>query len=272
MTELRPLGVAEILDGAVRLVRHNGRAVLSVSVPFAVVTTGLSALFQYATLESRDALTFGALGGLVLRAGLGAVLTGLLAPLFSSSLLGTRLTAGQSLRRVGRAAWSLLGLGLVVTVAEGAGLFALLVLGVWLWGIWAVAAPALALERTGVFGALGRSRTLVSGRFWRTWGVRALGYLLTSVLGLFIAIPFEVVAAVVSDSNPFDTAGGVSHPAVFVAILAAGTLISNALLAPVASAIDVLLYSDLRMRREGMDIVLGLPPAPGVAQAPVSAW
>jgi hypothetical protein len=46
-------------------------------------------------------------------------------------------------------------------------------------------------------------------------------------------------------------------------------------LGPIAAAIDVLIYTDLRMRKEGMDIVMALPPAPpvGSAQRPaVTAW
>jgi hypothetical protein len=269
---IRPLGVAEILDGAVRLLRRNARAALSISVPFAIVNTGLGALLQYATIDSQDAVTIAAVGGLILGAGLGAVLTGLLAPVYSSAMLGRRLSAGDALKMVGRKVWALLGLGLIVTLAEGAGLVALYVLGVWLWGIWAVAAPALVLESTGVRGALGRSRNLVRGSFWRVWGIRALGYLLTSVLGLFVTIPFAVLAGAVSSVNLFDTSGDTSNAAVFVTILSIGSLISKALLSPISSAIDVLLYTDLRMRREGMDIVLGMPPAPDVAQPVVSAW
>ena len=69
---------------------------------------------------------------------------------------------------------------MLVAVAEEAGLVALVVGGVWLWGVWAVAAPALLLEGVGPVRALRRSAQLVRGRFWRTWGVRALGWVLTS--------------------------------------------------------------------------------------------
>jgi hypothetical protein len=272
---LRPLGLGEVLDGAVRLARRNARSVLVVSVPYALIATLVTALLQYWTINSKDAATFAAVGTLLLPAGLGTVLTGLLAPLYSGDLLGHPITIGRSLRRVGARAVPLLALGLVIMVSEGAGLVACVIGGVWLWGIWAVAAPAFAVERIGIGDALSRSRALVRRTFWRVWGIRALGWFLIYVLTQLITLPFQLVAAAVTGVDLLDTNPQTSNAALFVAILSAGQLIAAALLAPVTSAIDVLLYTDLRMRKEGMDIVLGLPadPAPAAAGPPaVSAW
>jgi hypothetical protein len=270
---LRPLGLGEVLDGAVRLARRNARSVLVVSVPYAMIATLATALLQYGTINSQDATTLAAVGTLLVSAGLGAVLTGLLAPLYSSDLLGRPITIGDSLRRVGGRGATLFVLGLLITISEGAGLVACVVGGVWLWGIWAVAAPAFALERVGIRAALGRSRTLVRGTFWRVWGIRALGWFLVYVVTQLIVLPFQALALGVSGVDVLDTNPQTSHAALYVAILSAGQLIASAVLAPVASAVDVLLYTDLRMRREGMDIVLNLPldPLPAGPSA-VSAW
>jgi hypothetical protein len=249
--------------------------VLVVSVPYALVATLATALLQYGTINSQDATTLAAAGTLVVSAGLGSVLTGLLSPLYSSDLLGERITIGESLRRVGGRAAPLFLLGLLITVSEGAGLLACVVGGVWLWGIWAVAAPSFTLERVGIRTALGRSRTLVRGTFWRVWGIRALGWFLVYVVTQLIVLPFQALALAVSGVNVLDTNPDTTHAALYVALLSAGQLLASAVLAPVASAIDVLLYTDLRMRREGMDIVLALPtdPAPTAAGPPaVSAW
>lgn len=263
---LRPLGAAEVLDGAVRLVCGNLRAVLAIALPFAIARTAITGVLQYATLSAPNAAFFAAVATLVVASGIGVVLTGLLAPLFSSALLGTRIDARESLRRVGRSVLPLVLLTVVVTVAFGAGF----VVAVWLWGIWALAAPALALEHCGAFRALGRSFGLVRDAFWRTWGIRALGWLLTSVLGFLVTVPFEVIAGVVTGTDPIAGSTHVDSPGLYVAILSIGGLVAAALLGPVSSAIDVLLYTDRRMRREGMDIVLGLPPLPAPAAAP--AW
>ena len=52
-----------------------------------------------------------------------------------------------------------------------------------------------------------------------------------------------------------------SDAGVYLAITAVGTLLSTIAVAPVSAAVDVLLYLDLRMRAEGMDIVMTLQPA-----------
>jgi hypothetical protein len=263
---LRPLGVAEILDGAVRLVRRNARGALAISAPFAVVRTAVVGALAYATLGSNDATTLSLLGTLLVTVLFGTLLTGLLTPMFSGDLLGIRVSARDALRRVGASALPLLALAVIATVAEGAGLVALAVGGVWLWGLWAVAAPALVAEHTGTFGALRRSARLVSGTFWRVWGTRALGWVLTSVLGLLITLPFQALASYVVSYNPFDTGSSVDNAGLYVAIMSIGGVLATTLLTPVSSAIDVLLYTDLRMRKEGMDIVMTLP-APARAAA-----
>lgn len=271
---LRPLGAAEILDGAVRLVRRNLRAVLTVSVPYAVVATVATALLQYGTLSAQDAATLSALGGLLVTACLGTVLTGLLSPLYAADLLGVPIGAAESARRVGPRGWALLPLGLAIVIAEAAGLVALLFGGIWLWGLWAVAAPAFALERVGIRRALGRSVELARGTFWRVWGLRALGWVLTSVLAELIVLPFQALAGAVSSVDPLHPASSSGSTGLYVTVLAVGQLISVALLAPVSAAVEVLLYTDLRMRKEGMDIVLALPEVPEAALAgpPVTAW
>lgn len=258
---LRPLGTAEILDGAVRLVRGNARSVFAVSVPVAVAATLLRSLLALAQLNSTGA-SFGALLGGVLTTGwTSTVLTGLLAPLFAASLLGRRTTVRATVARPLRTIGVLLVLGVVIAVSETAGLVALAVGGVWLWGVWAVAAPACTTEGLGVRAALGRSNQLVHHLFWRTWGIRALGWVVTTVLTLFVSLPLQLLADAVTGNRAFDTSG-ITDAKLYVAITAVGGLIAAAVVAPVSAAIDVLLYTDLRMRKEGLDIVLGLPAAP----------
>lgn len=272
---LRPLGVAEILDGAVRGVRRNLRAVLTIAAPYAVVRTVASALLQLGLSGSTSATLLQALDVVLIAGVLDVVLAGALAPVFTEELLGRRVSARRAVARVGRHWVWLVLLAVIVAAGETAGLIAFIAGGVWLWGVWAVAGPALVVERTSAFGALRRSFRLVSGTFWRTWGVRALGFVLTTVLGALVTVPFEVLAGLVSDFNPFDTTNGnPAYPALFVWITALGGLVSALLIGPISAAIDALLYVDLRMRREGLDIVLNMPPDPLAAGPPVavSAW
>lgn len=263
-TPLRPLGAAEILDGAVRGVRRNFRAVAAIAVPFALVQSAAGALLILALSHSSPLNSLVLLGGQAIALAVGTVRTGVLAPVFAEDLFGRRVVAGAAVRELGRRWFPLVLIAVVATIAEVGGLLPFAVLGVWLWGVWAVVAPALVLERTTLGRAFGRSFALVRDNFWRTWGIRALGWVLTTVLGALIVIPFEVIALLVTDTDPGDSAASIGNVGVFVTIVAVGTLLQAIVLGPVTSAIETLLYVDLRMRREGMDLVLELPKTTAV--------
>jgi hypothetical protein len=272
---LRPLGVGDILDGTFTMIRRNPRVMLGMSATVAVLHLLLVAVFEIAinrlgdlnvtsadgsnsaagvgSLLSADAgslVTF--VAGLVL----GSVLTGMLTIAITQDVIGVRLSFGQAWARVRPRIWPLLGLVALTLVLEFLGLIPCLVLGVWLWGIWAVAVPAFMVEGTTIRGALGRSRTLVSGTFWRVWGIRALGTIIASVIGGFISAPF-VIVGLIAGSNIFsDTGGNRPLPVLLLLLVAVGSAVSATFTAPIRAGIDALLYVDLRMRKEGLDIVL----------------
>jgi len=261
LVPLRPLAVTEILDGAVRVVWARRAAVFALAAPLAVAVAVVRALASYASVGDLSFALPSLAAQLLLPALLGTIVTGLIAPVVSGAAIGDDVGPGDSVRRVAGLAPGLVVLAVVLTVCEGVGLTVLLVGGAFLWGIWAVAAPAAVAERLGPFAALRRSFTLVRGDFWRAWGTRALGWLVTYVVAAVATVPFELLALAVSGGDPFEDAS-VDRPLLYLAVVAIGQVIACLLTVPVSSAIDVLLYLDLRMRREGMDIVMALPPAP----------
>ena len=131
---------------------------------------------------------------------------------------------------------------LVVGVGVGLGLVLLIVPGVWLGTIWGLALPVLVIERTGVFGALGRSRALVSGRFWAVLGLLVLAFLVTLFsAGLVGAIAGAFAAAAGADA---EAAGAVGA-------LVSGVA-SMVFAVPVASSMLFVMYVDQRVRGEGL--------------------
>jgi hypothetical protein len=250
---LRPLGLADILDGAVRVVRRNPRVMLGLSVLFAVarglVVTGLelAGVSSVANLE---------LLGSVVGALLGAVLTGMLTLVVTQDVLGERLDLAAVWARVRGRTWALVGLSIVTGLLEYLGLFVLV--GVWLWGIWAVAVPALMVERTTIRRALGRSYTLVNGMFWRVWGIRALGWLMLTVIGLVVIVPFDLIGLALDSSSLSNVFNGDGIPLALLIVQGVGAVLSTTVTAPVRAAIDALLYVDLRTRREALDITVQL--------------
>jgi hypothetical protein len=121
-------------------------------------------------------------------------------------------------------------------------------------------APDLGLfvpARVGVGGALTRSWRLVRGRFWRTFGILLFAGVVASIVGYVIqAGLFLLVGAVAAWA---DSGAGGGATAVAISLAVAGTL--GAAIATVAtlsfvSAVLAMLYLDLRVRREGLDLWL----------------
>jgi hypothetical protein len=284
---LRPLGLGDILDGSFKAIRRNPRVMLGLSALIAVAQALIVAafsLFAFAALgnikvaDAGDATASTSLGplvgtesvqlaGIVASTLLGSILTGMLTIAITQDVLGVSLTIGQVWERVRGRIWPLLGIAVLTTILEFVGLLLCIAPGVWLWGIWSVAVPALMVEKTTIRGALRRSKQLVGGTFWRVWGIRALGALIATFIGGFLVVPFEIVGLLV-DNDVFSADAGSNHvPVLFLVLTAVGSALSATFTAPIRAGIDALLYVDLRMRKEGLDIAL----QHAVMQAPPSA-
>ena len=89
-----------------------------------------------------------------------------------------------------RALLPLIGLAVLLTLAVWFGFLLLFVPGVMLAIIWSVAAPALVIERTGVFAAMSRSRALTRGARWRIFGLVVLIYAIYFVASSVLSLAF----------------------------------------------------------------------------------
>jgi len=132
------------------------------------------------------------------------------------------------------------------------------------YALWALSPPALLLENLSVFGALRRSWRLVRRSFWRVLGIMFLTALLVGILSGVISFPFAVISSLLGllQDRPYE-----SFPLTLVQLLVSqiGSVISGAILYPLTAAVTALLYIDLRMRTEGLDVEL--MRATGDAQA-----
>ncbi len=152
---------------------------------------------------------------------------------------------GQLFRSVTPIWLPLIGLSIVVGIAVTIGFVLLIVPGVYLMTIWAVAAPALVIERHGIGGALGRSRELVRGHGWQVLGVIALVILLALLAGILTGV----------------LASGLGNGGVAVVQWAADVIIS-----PFTALVGAVMYFSLR-RLHG-EAVADTAEASGGANAP----
>ncbi|MFF2778345.1 glycerophosphoryl diester phosphodiesterase membrane domain-containing protein [Streptomyces sp. NPDC058052] len=124
---------------------------------------------------------------------------------------------------------------------------------IWLLIRFSLASPALMLERQGVVAALKRSAKLVTGSWWRVFGITVLAQLLITVFTMVLTIPFTAIAFAVDGGAP---ASGLTLTWTYLIVMAVGGIVSSALTYPVAAGVTVFLYVDQRIRRESLDVEL----------------
>jgi hypothetical protein len=293
---LRPLSMTEIYDGGFRAIRTNPRVMFGFSAVVVLVMSVLGGLTQWALIPPLSralvgttsdidptgqlgindtfAASFATLGLLPWSFVAGAVLTGLLTGSVSRSVIGQKVTVAELWQRHWRRTLVLLAVtiaqvvavlavtalvvGAVVALAVAdqpglaviAGLVLLLgtfVLVVWVGVRLVLLPPTLVLEGNGVVAAFQRAWRLTRGSFWRVLGIYLLATVVVGLVGQVLAAPVGVVVALVG--------ADLTSPAViFTTTLVSGLVqaISTVFLAGVVA----LLYIDLRIRREGLDVEL----------------
>jgi len=275
---LRPLTVSEILGGAIEAISRNAGTVLRLSAGAGAVQALLALIVQrYASQTAVRAIDDSdpanpqvhwdqlgqVLGGTVGLSLLGsiiaAVLTGMIVVVVTEDVVGRTASFELVWSKVRSRIWRLILLSLLVGVLSALGLVLCLAPGIWLWGIWAVAVPALIIENQGIGRALGRSYHLVLGTFWRVWGIRALGYLITMMIGAAVSALVGVIAGGVTGDQPvgfLGTGGDGSLSWGYLLVSAVGTAVVVTFTAPFTASLDSLLYVDLRMRKENLAVDL----------------
>jgi len=88
----------------------------------------------------------------------------------------------------------LIGAGLLSGIAIGIGMFLLVIPGLILLTIWAVIAPVIVVEHSGVIAAFGRSRELVRGNGWQVFGVIFTVFVITAVVSFVLAVIGAAIA------------------------------------------------------------------------------
>jgi hypothetical protein len=288
---LRPLGISEILDAAITGIRTNPRAILGLSLIVATVINVVVALASFfltgdqAGNEVTPGVVMRLLGAQAVLITLSTLLTaygivllsGLLGPVLGRTLFGLPASFRQAWRDALPAAGRLVAVAsliflfsvgaaalcalpvIFVAVAGGpaaagiifglVGLPAGFVLMVWLYVRSVLAAPAVILERESIPGALTRVRVLSRGRWWRICGTLLLTLLITVFAGFILQAPFIILQLAIFGSDPTGLARVLS-----LGLLTFGKIVSSALTIPFDAGVIALLYIDLRMRREGIDL------------------
>ena len=129
-------------------------------------------------------------------------------------------------------------------------LLTLVTLGLFALGCKLSLAPAaLILENIGVFEGISRSWTLTRGYFWRVVGIRLLSVIIIGIISMAASTPVDILAQGLSAAAPNATFITMTVALLLSNIVTAATL-------PFDSSVVALIYTDLRMRSEGLDVEL----------------
>jgi hypothetical protein len=259
--DLRPLGIGEILDAGIKLfLRHWRTLVLSVvglilpvQILSALVTASV-APEQFDLTSTESGVDEGEEAEFLVGQGVIAVLsiisillaTAVCFKAVADAYLGVEPEWRRSLRFAVRRLGGLFGVALIGGILVALATVALIVPGIWLFVMYSVAVPALLLERIGPVGALRRSFRLVRGRWWPTAGALLVGYLLIGIIGALVSGVILIIPSVVAEDNTLAGALG----------SVVGGTVGSVLTTPYSAAVVTLLYFDLRVRREGLDLQL----------------
>jgi hypothetical protein len=243
---MRPRGLGDILSAAFEIYKNNASKLLMIVAIVVVPLTLISAVIVrileppltttdvngVPTLETRS---FGII--------LAASLIGAAIAVIISAILQAATMRGAALATVGDPVdieasyrWGLKRFGSVLLVAVlvglavGIGFILLIIPGIIFLTFLAVSIPALVIENRRGTDAMKRSWNLVSGNFWHVLGVIVVAFLITAVVS-------SVLRAI----------GGSNW---FVAWIF--NAIAQIITAPFSALVSVLLYLDLRARKEAL--------------------
>lgn len=161
---------------------------------------------------------------------------------------GDDMSADDALRMGFRRIPRVILAGIYYGLVVGLGFVLLIIPGIYLAGALALFGAPLMFENTGAAASLSRSRELMRGHWWRGTTVLTVPLILvTAVLIVIQLLPLFV--------HGIDISSGDFKPTPLMEFLSGAVgMLLNGLLGPWSIGVTLVLYNDLRLRREGDDL------------------
>jgi hypothetical protein len=268
---LRPLEIGDLLDEIFRIYRRNFLPLAGLSIGFSILLSGLSSfglLGLYGTLldqsTSGNPLDLSTLSPYLTAIGVGIVINLALLPLMYGSVTAVicdaalgrpfawRRVVGMAFRRYLHVA------GYVYLLVLMGVAFCLFPLWIWIAVGWAAVLPVMFVENVGLVDAMRRSWRLVQRSWWRTFFLLFLVFVLYYVVTLALQAYFGL--------GQFILTFFLSQYVILL-LSGASSILVGGLVIPILQIALVLIYFDLRVRKEGLDLfqlaqrISGPPPA-----------
>jgi len=257
---LRPMTMGDLLDGGFNVLRAEAKTVLALAAVFVVPVQLLVAFLNRDALTDFDRLIEETVATGTSTANVGSGWASLIGTV-GTSLGQTLIAAGLAIMVVAWYSGSRPALGeilaslwpripavgvawLFVHLLELAGLFALGLGALVAMTFYLVAAPVIAVEGVGPFAGMARSGRLAGRRFWFVLGFGILSGLVASTLGQVLGLLPQFLGLVLG-------------PGFGWIALGVGAILTQLVSTTVVGASTALLYLDLRIRLEGLDLAWG---------------
>jgi hypothetical protein len=242
----RPMGIGEILGTAFQLYRRHWRTLMAIAavvvVPLTLLQYGAGHWFRTNGQQLQDqgaastslwavasAWLLAALVGLLLY----QVLTGAITRNIAAEVAGQDLNLEQSYRFGFARLGPILVVSILVGLATLLGLIVFIIPGIYIGVRLAASTQALVVEDKRGTQAMRRSWDLVGGHWWHAAFTLLVAGLITGVVNAVITAPFSAGAWLVQGT---------------------AAAIATTITLPYGALVGVLLYLDLRARKEPLDL------------------
>jgi hypothetical protein len=253
---LREMGAGEIIDSAFKLYRANWKALMGIVALIVVPVNLLEQILLVGTVHQvringqtlffsaadqhafvTITLLFAALQLLVVAPLLAGAMARATAELYMGRRPGIADTMNYAIGRLG----SLLLVTILFSLSVAGGFLLLIIPGIIFWVRLNFSTIAVVVEDARGRKALGRSWNLTRNHSWRIFGTLLLAGLIAAVTNAILLAPFNVLGWT-------GLSGG------FARLISES--IANILTQPFTALVATLLYFDLRIRKEGLDLAI----------------
>ena len=247
---IRPRTLGEVLSAAFSVYKNNAANLLLIVAVVVVPLSFLGALsiqvvaapkrhlveiFGHTTVVESRTFVVGVVAAIIAVA-IGVIISAVLQAAIlrgaAQATIGDPVDIGSSYRWGFRRLGSVLLVALLVGITVGVGFLLLVIPGIIFLVFFSVSVPALVIENRRGTEAMKRSWHLVSGSFWHALGVIVVAAIITGLVSGII--------------------GAIGGSAWFLHWIF--TAIAQIITAPFAALVSVLLYLDLRARKEALTV------------------
>ncbi len=227
------MGLGQILDTAIKLYQANWKTFMGI-VAVLVVPFGLIAALVGTTELFGTLVLVAIVEGLVIQPLIEAAMAKAAADVYLDREVEVGATYGYVVPLLGSVLWVII----LVALAVFGGVFLLLVGAIFFAVRFYFAVVVVVVEGERGTEALRRSWRLVKGSTWRVLGIIIVVLIISGIVSLILAVPFTILTEATQ----------------VLAFAILGDVLASVVVAPFTAIAFILLYFDLRIRKEGYDL------------------